>query len=295
MSSSRALALILLAGCSENTFSSLADPVDPGFEADTPPDAGTVSVPPAVEPIADAGPDQGVAPLDTVQLDGGASHDPSGLDIVAFQWSIASQPDGSTSRLSGEDIARPTLFADLAGDYVLDLAVQNSDGVWDSTPDAMTITAVPHDSFYVQLSWDSASDLDLHLLESGGRVFDSPTDCNYCDANPAWGVAGGADNPSLDWDAIDGFGPETTTIEAPSPGLYTVDVHYYGKDGFDTCVNCPVSNATVSIYIDGELAASYESTLTDDGDLWSVATIDWPSGKITEVGDLTSTNKVDCY
>jgi hypothetical protein len=255
----------------------------------------TAEAPPAGEPIADAGPDQEVAPLDTVTLDGTASYDPAGLEITGFRWTLVSQPAGSTSDLSSTTVARPTFFADLAGDYVFELEVENAEGVWDSTPDPVTITAVPLDNFYVQLSWNVASDLDLHLIQEGGKLFDSPTDCNYCEQNPAWGAAGATDNPSLDWDAIDGFGPETITIEDPADGVYTIAVHYYGKDGLDNCSNCPASVATVDVYIDGVVAASYTTTLLDDGDLWTVATLDWPSGALTEVDTLGATDKTTCY
>jgi hypothetical protein len=263
---------------------------------ETPDRVVITAVAPAVdEPVSDAGPDQEVAPLDTIELDGTASYDPAGLDLTAFKWTIVSQPAGSTSTLSNANVARPNLFADLAGDYVLELDVQNSAGVWDSTPDAITVTAVPLDNFYVQLSWNSAADLDLHLMEEGGRLFDSPTDCNYCETSPAWGAAGATDNPSLDWDAIFGYGPETITIEAPANGEYTIAVHYYGKDGQNNCSNCPQSEATVDIYIDGTIAASYTNTLSDDGDVWTVATLDWPSGNITDVDSMGSTDKITCF
>ncbi len=255
----------------------------------------TAVAPAADEPIADAGPDQEVAPLDTIHLDGTASYDPGGLDLTAFRWTLVSQPAGSTSNLSNNDVARPQLFADLAGDYVFELEVQNSAGLWDSTPDAVTVTAVPLDNFYVQLSWNSASDLDLHLMEDGGRIFESPTDCNYCDQTPAWGAAGGTDNPSLDWDAIYGYGPETITIDDPAAGAYTIAVHFYGLNGSDNCANCPSSEATVDVYVGGVIAASYTRTLNDDGDLWTVATLDWPSGNLTEVDDLGFTDKTVCY
>ncbi len=255
----------------------------------------TAVAPPADEPVADAGPDQEVAPLDEIQLDGTASYDPAGLELTAFRWTLVSQPAGSTSTLSNADVARPDLFADLAGDYVLELEVQNSAGTWDSTPDPVTVTAVPLDNFYVQLSWDSAADLDLHLMEDGGRVFDSPTDCNFCESSPNWGAAGSLDDPSLDADAIFGFGPETITIEDPASGSYTLAVHFYGKDGSDNCGNCPSTEATVDVYIDGALAESYTATLTDDGDLWTVATLTWPSGALSEVDTIDYLDRITCY
>lgn len=264
---------------------------------DATPDRVVVTAPAGAveEPVADAGPDQTVEPLDTVALDGLASYDPQGLDLVDFQWSWVSKPAGSTAVILRNGTARPEFFADLAGDYVLDLAVQNEDGAWDSTPDQVVVTAEPLDYFYVQLSWNAGSDLDLHLMDAGYTIFENPGDCNFCNQTPAWGAAGAADNPSLDWDAINGYGPETITIDDPASSTYTVAVHYYGLGGADSCAACPASTATVDIYLNGVVAASFTETLTDDNDLWTVATIDWPSGQITEVGAIGATPKTVCF
>jgi hypothetical protein len=248
------------------------------------------------EPVADAGVDQVVAPLGDAVLDGTASYDPGGLTPLAYEWTLVSQPPGSTTTLQSTTSATPQFFVDLAGDYVFELTVQNSEGLWDSTPDQVVVTATPLQGFYVQLSWDVGSDLDLHLLEAGGTFFDSPSDCNFCNRNPAWGAAGGTDNPSLDADAIQGFGPETITIEDPSNQIYTIKVHYYGENGNASCSGaCAVTTGTVDIYLDGILVDSFVNTLTSDGDVWTVATIDWPAGIVTPIQALGSSPKVDCF
>jgi PKD domain len=245
-------------------------------------------------PVADAGPDREAQPLDTVQLDGSKSYDGSGREIVAFEWTMVSGPDGSTATLDDPAARRPELFVDLAGQYVFELTVQNDAGSWDKTPDEVVIEAVPLDGFYVEMSWDAPTDLDLHLLRSNAAVF-SAGDCSYCNQHPSWGEAGRADDPSLDWDVVEGFGPETITIDDPADDVYLVGVHYFGENGLDRCVGgCAPSEATLNVYVSGALAASLTRTLTDQGDLWEAAEIHWPSGEIVETDDLGHTDKSEC-
>jgi hypothetical protein len=283
---------LFLAGCgNEQNFSAKAEPstIDTGTPATTDP-----TEPPAGEPVADAGVDQEVSPLQEVTLDGRESYDPGGLEITEMAWQLVGQPAGSTAAINDGGAPRPTFFADLAGDYVFELTVQNEDGVWDSTPDTVVITALPLDGFYVELSWDNTNDLDLHLLQGGAALFGAQDAC-FCNDNPDWGDPGQLDNPSLDADAIDGWGPETITIDEPWSGVYNVQVHYYGEDGNPTCRGaCAPSVATVNIYLGGVLAASFEQLLDEQGQVWNVADIQWPSGDIHENDAVSTTNLTDC-
>jgi hypothetical protein len=248
------------------------------------------------EPVSDAGPDETIDPLVNVMLDGTASYDPNGLTPLTYRWTLKTKPSGSTASLFNNTSPKPTFFADLAGDYVFDLVVTNSAGVKDSTPDSVTITAKPQDGFYVQMSWDSTPDIDLHLVNGSGAIFDSPNDCNYCNMNPSWGPAAGKDDPSLDWDSIYGYGPETITIDDPATSSFTVMAHYYGEDGYDYCYStCPETTATVTIFFWGVEQASYTFDLDDQGQVMEVATIEWPSGNITDLNNLTSTSDTYCY
>ncbi len=272
-----AIVLLLSAGCAHE-YDLLDEPDDPDEPIVEEPEDPVV----AGEPVADAGADQEVNPLDTVVLNGIASYDPGGLAITDYKWTIVSQPSGSTATLQDMGGANTkSFFADLAGEYVIDLTVMNDAGIWDSTPDQIVINAIPGDGFYVQASWDTSTDQDLHILRSGAVIWDSPGDCSWCNMNPEWGAPGAADNPSLDWDTIPGFGPETTTIDSPASGSYRIQVHYYGQDGGTDCAGpCPATTVNVDVYIGGVLADSFTGTLNDAGAVWDVATIEWPSQSV---------------
>jgi len=83
------------------------------------------------------------------------------------------------------------------------------------------------------------------------------------------------DNPSLDQDDTDGYGPENITLQQPEEGTYTYKVHYYSDHG-----NGPTT-ATIIVYINEQPAATFSKELTSN-EVWDVCTIDWPQGTVTE-------------
>jgi len=90
-------------------------------------------------PVANAGADLNVATGSTVILDGSTSSDTEG-DALTFQWGVISVPTGSNATLTNADTFNPSFTADVGGNYVFSLVV--NDGSLDSTADSVTITAV---------------------------------------------------------------------------------------------------------------------------------------------------------
>lgn len=266
-------------------------------EYDLSPEDETDDAPLPGEPVADAGPDQVVIPLTDIRLDGSASYDPDDRAITAYQWTVVDIPPGSTAHLSDPGDDEPTFFADIAGTYTFDLTVQNDLENWDSSPDRVVVNAEPSAGFYVQLTWDAEVDLDLHLLDGTGSLFELPGDTCYCNPEPEWGAVGPGDNPSLDWDEIDGFGPETTTIAAPTSGTFAVKVHYYGQFGGDYCedIPCPTTTATLRLFVDGVEKEVVTTTLNNQGQVWNVGTVRWPGAEFSNDGQITSTIETTCF
>ena len=89
-------------------------------------------------PVADAGEAQTVSTNSTVILDGSASLDADG-DPLTYSWSMSSKPDGSNALLSNELTSAASFIADVDGDYVITLVV--NDGQASSPADSVTITS----------------------------------------------------------------------------------------------------------------------------------------------------------
>jgi len=110
-------------------------------ELDSGPDTVTVTASSSAsnrDPVADAGPDQSVETGQSVTLDGTGSTDPDG-DPLSYLWSLAA-PAGSAASLSAADTATPGFTADVTGEYLVSLVV--NDGSSDSAPDSVMVTAV---------------------------------------------------------------------------------------------------------------------------------------------------------
>ncbi len=90
-------------------------------------------------PVANAGLDQSLLVGDTAMLDGGSSSDADG-DPLTFSWSL-SVPTGSAATVSDTGAVAPTFVADVDGDYVAQLIV--NDGQDDSTPDSVIVVVAP--------------------------------------------------------------------------------------------------------------------------------------------------------
>lgn len=94
-------------------------------------------------PVADAGDDQSVPIGATVALDGSGSSDLDG-DPLRFAWRFLSIPAGSAAVLSDPASVMPTFVADVDGEYVIELIV--NDGQVDSAPDSVVVVTEPGNS-----------------------------------------------------------------------------------------------------------------------------------------------------
>jgi hypothetical protein len=88
-------------------------------------------------PVADAGAAQTPHAGETVTLDGSGSQDADG-DPLTFVWSFVSVPTGSAATLSDPTAVNPTFVADVLGDYVIQLIV--NDSKLDSPADTVSIS-----------------------------------------------------------------------------------------------------------------------------------------------------------
>jgi len=144
----------------------------------------------------------------------------------------------------------------------------------------------------IKLYWDSDdTDVDSHLLAPGGTFFDCVTDNYFGNPSPDWGTQGDwMDDPFLDVDDVDGFGPEHINISEPQPGTYTYMVHYWDDTFGDSFSQA--ANATVEVYSYNQLIATYgPEHLAHTDRTWDVFTIEWPSLNITPLGNVYTTTQ----
>ncbi|MCA9537720.1 MAG: hypothetical protein KC620_02455 [Myxococcales bacterium] len=265
-----------------------------------------------VPPRAICPPDQTGPPLAEYGFQGGYE-DPDGQPMARATWRIQSKPGGSTATPMPADGLNTRIFADLQGEYVLELEVEDADGGLGRC--TTRLTTQTNDGLRIEMVWNvnargDTSDVDMHLLrapgaqwfEDGGRGDDCFfRNCRVCDSydeaacrqqladlnrngspppQVLWSAPLNGDDPRLDLDDVDGYGPENINILDPSPGTYRLGVHYWDDEGFGA------STVTVKIFCGGELAMAFDPLVMQatgrDGnastEFWEVADIVWAAG-----------------
>ena len=199
---------------------------------------------------------------------------------------------------AGESVVIPVEFTaqGMAGNYSSSLLVQFNQGMGGtiSIPLIGEIEPPPptDTSITLILRWDSNdTDFDLHFVQPGGQIFDLDDDCYFDNMNPDWGVRGDpADDPFLDDDDTDGFGPEELNLGQTAPGQYRVLVHYYTDND-----NGP-STPEVEVFLGGSGAGTYDMPAMRCNEMWHVGNVDWngTSGTFTPVGAIMTVFEGDC-
>ena len=253
-------------------------------------------------------------PLDMITLDGSASVDadgPNGVP-VEYEWVVVQRPEGSTAQpvesfanplrpADGgpqDDLSTPQaqFFVDLAGEYLIELYVRDNLGFEapsDTCPQpeaTIRINSLPDEDIHVELTWttagdadetdDNGTDVDLHFLHPNAPSWEHYTyDCYYANKFPDWGPSGPTGNPSLDIDDVNGAGPENINLNDPefTPNLpYKVGVVYYSSGSvFGVGNDYGASDATIRVYLFGQLEGEWTRTLNTTGNFWEVAGVIW--------------------
>ena len=221
-------------------------------------------------------PAEAFAVYDDISWLGRDSYDPGGLEIVAWEWSLLSRPEGSTASMPYGTADRTGFVADLVGTYMGELVVTNEEGT-SSEPCIAILEAVPSQDLWVEMFWThSGDDMDLHLLAPGGTFDSNTTDChweNCVSRRLDWGETGlSDDDPSLDIDDIPGTGPENINILRPEDATYEVYVHDWPGS-----VYSGDNDTTVRIYLSGDKVYEDTKTISGEDSATHFATVDWPN------------------
>lgn len=220
-------------------------------------------------------------PLRTITIEG------SGVDdgtIVSAGWTLRSQPMGAASSPpSPANSARASFTPQLAGEYTLELSVRDDDG--NVATCTTLVRAIATEGLRIEVFWNTdGTDMDTHLMRPGGERWFSDDDCYYgnCQGGRlSWPPSGTEDDPSLDIDDVDGFGPENINVESPIDGTYRVAI-----DAFRGA-----ANTTVRVYCGGSTTdprQTFGPVFIDSGpnDLWRVADVTISGGTCT-ITDLS--------
>lgn len=251
-------------------------------------------------------------PLDRIRLTAERSEAYDGKIIRDFAWTLIRKPaDSAASLAQGATNMTNELYLDLAGEYIVELDVVDSEGVDACNKARMTVRAVANEDIHIQLVWDTpndpdqfdtnGSDVDLHFYDPnqpGAQWNDDPWDCFWQNLLPDWGEArpagvdsvdcendpnrrGCHDDPSLDIDDVDGWGPENINLNNPRTNwTYAIGVHYFSDHSYGA------SFATVRVYVGGILEAEYRRQRLLHDEFWYVADIDWPSATLSPRGEV---------
>ena len=244
-----------------------------------------------------------VTPQTTLHLLGDQSFGP--LPVASWGWSVKGPAGSVDSFYPSNTQPNPTFTANVSGAYDFELNVWDSSGVKSLMPAKVTVLVVSEDAIHVELLWhtpndpdesdegpSAGADLDLHFahlkyadgsidLDNDGKNdpwFDTVFDCFWFNPHPEWAsFTSQADNPGLDRDDTDGAGPENLNLDQPEAATYGIAVHYWADHDYGK------SEATVRIYLYGQLVFEQADVELYNHDMWNVATIEWPSGQVKSV------------
>ncbi len=208
------------------------------------PDTFQIANPPPFPLLIDSG--------DTVQIEG--TYAPRRANFEAGFWAVRStDPNSPEQRVEVSAIATPPPLDEIG--------------------------------LHVRLEWDTdLTDVDLHLLGPNGQLWTCEGDCYFSNPQPNWGDPNDfVDDPFLDVDDVDGFGPENINLETPAPGTYRVVVQYWDDHGGD------VPESVVEVLSFGQVVGRYGPRRTaDTNDVWQVVDIDWPGLALRPVDQLAN-------
>jgi hypothetical protein len=198
----------------------------------------------------------------------------------------------TTSGLSVRTLSAASLPSSFAGRNELDdtaIIIVEPSAYAPPTPPPSSET-----SLRLELTWDRAVDLDLHLVRKDGTgaytMYNRYNDCFWQHPEQEWGSASSReDNPRLIQSSLDGSLAEIITMNRITDlEDYAVGVDYWGDpQGYP--VNRAVT-ATVRLYLNGVLQNTYTTSNLyhgepERGDMQTVAYIHGARGLTREPGD----------
>jgi len=164
-------------------------------------------------PVANAGPAQTVHVSATVQLNGRGSTDVDG-DPLTYSWIIAAKPSGSSAILANSSLVNPTFVADVAGNYTVQLIV--NDGHANSAPNQVIVSTTN--------SAPVANPGPNQLVLTGTTVKLDGSGSTDIDGNPltySWAILNKPSGSSASFSSLTAFNP---SFLADANGTYVLQL-----------------------------------------------------------------------
>lgn len=269
-----------------------------------------------------------VIPQTELTLSAACSKAAPGHSIAKYKWKVVEQPPGSFANFKTGDSGKeakfePNVASNKTTPYHFSLQVTDEAGT-QSDPVAIKIDVLPDNKLHVELTWntpgdanktdDKGADMDLHLahpvatgvagqtdLDGDGQPdpwFAAGCDCFWLTCSGqgpqgGWGdTADIHDNPKVDLDDTDGWGPENLSIKYPQQTLSGADVWYWiGAHAFNNLAYGP-STPKVRVYLDGVEVFNKTGPPLDTGDMWCAGQVRWDgTGQSTDVRPCFASGK----
>lgn len=244
-------------------------------------DTVTVRVEENVPPVADAGPNQSVASMATVTLDGSQSSDANSIDTLGFSWT---QTGGPAVDLLDADTSQPSFDAPavaMGTSVVLTFELTVSDGVFSDT-DSVSIV-VGDDDPNVNIPPNADAGLDQAVFEGAGVTLSgSGTDADGDPLSYSWiqlsGPQAVLDDPAS---AVTAFiAPD---VPAGSPVVLTFQLTVSDALESDTDTVSvsveenvpPIANAGADLTVAQNTFVTLDGSLSDDPNTIGVLTYSW--------------------
>lgn len=234
-----------------------------------------------------------------IQLLGSQSFGPHA--ISKYEWTAKRPPGSSQSGFVPSPSAPdPVFYPDVMGTYAFELRVWDENGQPSCETAEVEVLVLPDAAIHIELLWhtpgdpdddDIGADVDLHLLHpsaeevellwdgirGAGKYFDPVYDCYWWNSKPDWGSPEPfVGDPMLSHQDSAAAGPEILHLDIPEDGTqYRLGVHYWTDQGYGA------SLVNVRVYVLSVLVFEVKDVELERGELWEVATIDWPSGTVT--------------
>jgi len=225
-------------------------------------------------------------------------------DTLTYSWDLSGRPDGSDAMDPSPAAPTARFTPDVAGAYVATVTVRDEDGMEDTCD--VLVSAFADEGLRVEMSWNTggSSDMDLHLLDPAAtRWFDDDRDgpgtnldCYYRTCIPTrdyvveWGDPGSdEDDPRLDIDDTNGFGPENINVDDPAPGTYRIGVHAFnGSPTVTVRIYCGGTRIEPREVLEAAVSDNRAAGSSDRSGFWRVADV-----SITAGGACTITPLLD--